>query len=48
MKDGETEIHFVVMKEDRIGISGSLKFKSEKLADYEPVVKSIMNSIKFK
>lgn len=48
VKDGETEIHFVVMKEDRIGISGSLKFKSEKLADYEPVVKSIMNSIKFK
>lgn len=48
VEDDETEIHFVVMKEDRIGIAGSLKFKSEDEAKYEPVVRSIIKSIKFK
>lgn len=45
---GRTEIHFVVMKEDRIGISGSLTFDSDKEAKYLPIAQSIVKSIKFK
>lgn len=45
---GEVNMHFVVMKEDKIGISGSLKCKEDKAAEYEKYLKPIMNSIKFK
>lgn len=48
VKNDETELHFVVMKEDRIGVAGSLKFKSENDAKYEPVLRSIIASVKFK
>lgn len=45
---GRTEIHFVVMKEDRICISGSLTFDSDKEAKYLPIAQSVIKSIKFK
>ena len=45
---GRTEIHFVVLKEDRICISGSLTFDSDKEAKYLPIAQSVIKSIKFK
>ncbi|MBR6338699.1 MAG: hypothetical protein IKR63_01015 [Alloprevotella sp.] len=47
-KDDETEIHYVVMKEDKIGVAGSLKFKTADEATYEPVLQGIIKSISFK
>lgn len=46
--DGKTEMHFVVMKEDKIGVAGSLKFPEGKEADFEPVLQSIIKSVAFK
>lgn len=48
VKDGKVELHFVVMKEDRLGVTGSLKFDAGKESQYEPVLKSIIASVKFK
>ena len=42
------EIHFVVMKEDKIGIAGSLKFPAAKEADFKPLLESIIKSVEFK
>ena len=48
IKDGEVNMHFVVMKEDKIGVSGSLKYPEDKAGECEPMIKNIMSSIKFK
>ena len=48
ISEGEVNLHFVVMKEDKIGIAGSLKCKEDKISEYEKYLKPIMNSIKFK
>lgn len=42
------EMHFVVMKEDKIGVTGSVKFPKDKEAEFEPVVQGIIKSVAFK
>ena len=47
-EDGSVNMHFVVMKEDKIGVSGSLKCNKDKEEEAKGYVDSIIKSITFK
>ena len=42
------EYNYCVMKEDKVGLMGSIGFPKDKAAEYEKYVGAIINSIKFK
>lgn len=48
VKDDEVNLHFVVMKEDEIGVSGSLKCNKDKETECQQVLQAMMSSITFK
>jgi len=47
-ENGDANLHFVVMKEDKIGVSGSLKFSKDKAEEAKGYIDSIIKSIQFK
>lgn len=46
--EGNVEIHFAVMKEDKKGVIGSLKFPEAKSSDADAILQGILGSIVFK
>lgn len=44
----KVEIHFAVMKEDKVGVIGSIKCPEAKAGEAETILQGIMNSIQFK
>lgn len=46
--EGNVEIHFAIMKEDKVGLIGSIKAPEAKAADAETALKGIMGSVAFK
>lgn len=48
IKDGEVNYHFVIMKEDKIGIAGSLKYPEAQAAEWDGKVAAIAKSVAFK
>lgn len=48
VKDEIVNMHYVVLKEDEIGVTGSLKYPENKSSECEALLKNIMNSITFK
>ena len=47
-ENGDANLHFCVMKEDKIGVAGSLKFSKEKAEEAKGYIDSIIKSIEFK
>lgn len=48
VKDGKINISYAVMKEDKIGVAGSIKFPEAKAAECEPIVDQLLKGIAFK
>lgn len=46
--DRNTVYHYMVLKGDKGGVSGSIEFTNDKAAEYDKYVGAIVNSIKFK
>jgi hypothetical protein len=46
--ENRVEYHYGVLKEDKVGLLGTIEFPKDKAAEYEKYVGAIINSIKFK